>query len=193
MHVALLATRSVCQLFSCSNSICSFYLQTVCFPDQSMQLQQRISGWVIPPIESLWLDLKHPGATCLSLSSFVKKNGVKLVSRSGSRILRRREWFRAVGSRRAPSEANGPQGQQGHAKIHSGYIWTCGCPPARLSLKSSCLFRNNADKRQQLLFYFSSIKSVFLCDYSPPQSDHCWVAVPKLQKRQHSSVQTLSV
>lgn len=116
---------------------------------------------------SLWLDLKHLGATCLSLSSFVKKNGVKLVSRSGSRISRGREWCCDVRSRRAPSEANGPQGQQGHAKIHSGYIWTCGCPPARLSLKSSCLFRNDAEEAATSgLFQFHKV-CLFMWLFAP--------------------------
>lgn len=96
-----------------------------------------------------------------------------------------------VRSRRAPSEANGPQGQQGHAKIHSGYIWTCGCPPARLSLKSSCLFRNNAEEAATSLLFQCRKICLFKWLFALPVSDHCWVAVPKLQKHQHSSVQTV--
>lgn len=145
----------------------------------------------------MWLHLKHLCATWLSLSSFAKKNGEKLVSRfgkfcagcCGAKLSHSEQLSGKIKSRRAPSEANRPQGQQGHGKNYSGGIWTCSCPPASLSLWSSCVSCNNTEVSTSVSSQLHQI--CILCDYSPNQGDDCWVVVPKLQTHQHWSVQCL--
>lgn len=52
----------------------------------------------------------------------------------GAKLFHSEQLSGNVKSRGAPSEADRPQGQQGHAKSYPGGIWTSSCPPASLSI-----------------------------------------------------------
>lgn len=123
----------------------------------------------------MWLHLKQLCATWLSLSSFAKKNGEKLVSRfgkfcagcCGAKLSHSEHLSGKIKSRRAPSEANRPQGQQGHGKNYSGCIWTCSCPPASLSLWSSCVSCNNTEVSASVSSQLHQI-CIFMWLFAPP-------------------------